>query len=117
MNEVVQSVRDQNWAAMIREQKASGLTIRQWCADNNISENCYYYRLRRIREQLIQAAQPTPEDKNGMTRLVRVPDSAVSADNGSSAIIIRKGTLVIEINHEVSEGILNLMKEVLLNAE
>ena len=117
MNEIVQSIRDQNWAAMIREQKASGLTIRQWCADNNISENSYYYRLRRIREQVIQAAQPAPEDKNGMTRLVRVPDSAVSADNGSSAIIIRKGTLVIEINHEVSEGILNLMKEVLLNAE
>lgn len=117
MNEIVQSIRDQNWAAMIREQKASGLTIRQWCADNNISENSYYYRLRRIREQLIHAAQPAPTAMDSAPALVRVPDTAVSADNSTACIIIRKGSLVIEINHGVSEGILSLMKEVLLNAE
>lgn len=117
MNEIVQSVRDQSWAAMIREQKASGLTIRQWCADNNISENSYYYRLRRIREQLIQAAQPAPLDMNSTPALVRVPDAAIPAENSTASITIRKGTLVIEINHEASEGILSLMKEVLLNAE
>lgn len=116
MNEIVQSIRDQSWVAMIQEQKASGLTIRQWCAENNLSENIYYYRLKRVREQIIQAAQAEASAQKAQ-QLVRVPDTAIPADNNTAGIIIRKGSLVIEINSEASQGILSMMKEVLLNAE
>ena len=42
MNEIVQFIRDNNWAAIIKERQESGLTIIQWCAENNVSEGAYY---------------------------------------------------------------------------
>ena len=40
----------QEWAAQIEAQQASGLTIREWCAENGIKPNTYYNRLRKVRE-------------------------------------------------------------------
>ena len=39
MNQLVTTVRDQQWLAMVSEQKKSGLTIKAWCSENGISEN------------------------------------------------------------------------------
>ena len=41
MNIIVQSVKDNNWAVIIREQKRSGQTVKEWCAENNITENSF----------------------------------------------------------------------------
>ena len=54
MNELEQSIRTNNWAAIIQECQGSGQTIKQWCTENNISEGAYYYRLRQLREKLLQ---------------------------------------------------------------
>lgn len=46
---------------MVREQKESGLTVRQWCADQGVTEHAFYYRLRRIRQAActaLEQAQP-----------------------------------------------------------
>ena len=48
MNEVVE-VRMSSWKAMVQERNASGLSIKEWCAANNVSESQYYYRLRQLR--------------------------------------------------------------------
>lgn len=45
MNEVVE-VRMASWQAMVQERNASGLSIKEWCAANNVSESQYYHRLR-----------------------------------------------------------------------
>ena len=42
----------QEWAAQIEAQQASGLTIREWCAENGIKPNTYYNRLRKVREHV-----------------------------------------------------------------
>jgi hypothetical protein len=34
----------------------SGLSVRSWCAQNGISPKTYYYRLRRVREECVEAA-------------------------------------------------------------
>ena len=44
----------QEWAAQIEAQQASGLTIREWCAENGIKPNTYYNRLRKVREQYVE---------------------------------------------------------------
>ena len=44
MDQLVTTVRDQQWHAMVSEQKKSGLTIKAWCSENGISKNCFYYR-------------------------------------------------------------------------
>ena len=44
----------QEWSAQIEAQQASGLTIREWCAENGIKPNTYYNRLRKVREQYVE---------------------------------------------------------------
>ena len=44
----------QEWSAQIEAQQASGLTVKEWCAENGIKPNTYYNRLRKVREKYIE---------------------------------------------------------------
>ena len=46
-------IRMQNWAAVIKERNASGLTINDYCKQKGISRNAYYYWLRRVRSEVL----------------------------------------------------------------
>jgi len=48
---IKQEVRLQEWLAQIKAQQTSGMTVRQWCAENGIKPATYYYHLRLLREQ------------------------------------------------------------------
>ncbi|WP_318257225.1 IS66 family insertion sequence element accessory protein TnpA [Ruminococcus sp. XPD3002] len=55
-----QAVRLQEWSELIKTQQASGLTIKQWCEENGIKPNTFYCRLKKIREQFIEAPTIVP---------------------------------------------------------
>ena len=61
MGEVL-AVRDayrvQEWAMLIRECSASGLTKREFCQQRGISEKSFYYWLKKLRTQMVGAAAP-----------------------------------------------------------
>ena len=40
----VRNMRRQAWALMLREQSASGLSVREWCRQNHLSVKAFYYR-------------------------------------------------------------------------
>ncbi len=46
-------IRMNNWAAVIKERNASGLTINDYCKQKGISRNAYYYWLRRVRSEVL----------------------------------------------------------------
>jgi len=46
------------WAARFSEQKASGLTIRQWCQQNNFSIHKYNYWKHQLKEQVVDQMLP-----------------------------------------------------------
>lgn len=50
-------IRLNNWQRMYEEYLASGKTVLQWCADNNITPKTYYYRLRKFREDALKQEQ------------------------------------------------------------
>lgn len=58
----VLAVRDEyrakNWALMIQECKASGLTNKEFCRQRGISEKSFYYWLRKFRNEAAEAAGP-----------------------------------------------------------
>ena len=58
----VLAVRDeyrvQQWAAVIRECNASGLSNREFCRQRGITEKTFYYWLRKLRDQMTEAAAP-----------------------------------------------------------
>ena len=46
------------WAARFSDQKASGLTVRQWCEKNEISIHKYNYWKHRLREEVVDGMLP-----------------------------------------------------------
>ena len=64
------------WAARFSEQKASGLTVRQWCDQNNFSIHTYNYWKHLLKEEL--ASQVLPDIVPlSIPEPVIIPDSAV----------------------------------------
>lgn len=61
MGEVL-AVRDayraQEWAALIQEYSASGLTKREVCQQRGISEKSFYYWLGKLRTQMVEDSAP-----------------------------------------------------------
>ena len=47
--------RMQNWAVLIEECRASGLTNKEFCRQHGISEKSYYYWLRKLRDHVAEA--------------------------------------------------------------
>ena len=66
----------EKWNEVICAQKASGLTIKEWCEQNGISPNTYYYYLRRIRDTMLESSGP---------RLVEMELPAADPPAGKSA--------------------------------
>lgn len=110
MNEVIQ-VRMNGWAAMVKARNESGMTIREWCEENGISEHAYYYRLRQLRQTALKTMSgSSAEEKETPFVHIQKPDSL----NGVS-VRIRHGDTVIEIDNQASESVLNFLKEVLVH--
>ena len=49
--------RAENWSALIRECNASGLSNREFCRQHGISEKSFYYWLRKLRHQAVEATE------------------------------------------------------------
>ena len=50
--------RAQEWAMLIQECSASGLTKREFCQQRGISEKSFYYWLRKLRTQMVESTAP-----------------------------------------------------------
>ena len=114
MKEVTE-VRMSSWATMVKQRTESGQTIKAWCAENNISENVYYYRLRRLRRYLLETnPELTAEPDSCSGAFVALSDMSTAASD--VALRIRRGDTTIEVSNNASDSILSLVKEVMRNA-
>lgn len=50
--------RAQQWAMVIQECNASGLSNREFCRQHGISEKSFYYWQRKLRTQIVETAVP-----------------------------------------------------------
>ena len=46
------------WSSRFADQKASGLTVRDWCTQNNLSIHKYNYRKHQLKEELLSQVMP-----------------------------------------------------------
>jgi hypothetical protein len=51
-------VRLNEWTTRFKEQKASGLTVRQWCDQNQVSVHTYNYWKHVLKEELVDQMLP-----------------------------------------------------------
>lgn len=46
------------WVSRIKEQKSSGLSVSEWCRQNNISRDKYFYWKRQLKEEVVEQSLP-----------------------------------------------------------
>ena len=79
----------QNWSDKELARQESGLTVTEWCRQEGISTNTYYYRLRKIKESLCEQIP------------VAVTEITEKTETDSAAIMIISDDLKVEISSEV----------------
>jgi len=105
--EVAHKYRLNQWTSIIRECRSSGQTVSVWCAEHNINPKSYYYWLRRVR---LAACEALPALNTGNNPIVplNVPKGSTSpADQeSSSSIVVRFGTVTLEISNNASAALI-----------
>ena len=96
---VKKEVQLKQWAEMVQCRNKSGLTVTQWCADNNINLKTYYYRLKKVREAMcneiethdIVPVTPQTETEEQSARIdLLVGDVKISLPDNFSSDALRK---------------------------
>ena len=62
--EIAQEYRQSHWAQIMRDRRESELSIKAYCERTGITENAYYYWLRKLRETAcegLRAVQGSPQ--------------------------------------------------------
>jgi len=124
--EVSKQVRLMEWAEILRTRKASGQTVKAWCAANEINEKRYYYWQSRIRQATMeqisnQESQNTGIIPTGWTQL-SVPTHvalstpvSVSAAGTEASLTIEIGNSRIIAHENTSPELLSTTCRVLLS--
>ena len=95
---VKKNIRLQEWNRQIEEQRASNLSVQEWCQQHNINSKTYYYHLRRVREEILkQSRNENKQVQNDTVRAV-VPILSVPA---SENITIEKNGLHISLPSDI----------------
>ncbi len=55
---LIHQVKLNEWASLLADQKASGLTVEDWCLQNNVSKDQYFYWKRQLKDELVTKALP-----------------------------------------------------------
>ncbi len=76
------------WAARFTEQKASGLTIQQWCDQNGVSIHKYHYWKHQLKEQIVDQMLPDIVQLS-VSAPVSPSDTTLSENSRSPAIADR----------------------------
>jgi hypothetical protein len=102
--EVANQYRLNKWTEIVRQCRNSGQKVAVWCAENNVNTTSYYYWLRRIRQAACEAL-PSLSGNNSIVP-VNIPVHTVEIEpqnlESSSAIVVRMGTVKLEISNNAS---------------
>ena len=97
---ITKQERLENWTARIMACRSSGMTIREWCRENGLSEKSYYYWQRRLFDTLSQQqkgvqptfAEITPSFTNrqdcGIAVTVRISGAEADIHTGADAATV-----------------------------
>lgn len=87
------------WKKLIKEQNESGLSIREWCRQNNLSHGKFYYWQRIIREEALIKAGTLAVTGTGQTQFVELKPSItdIESNNHGTCAILRSNGAEIEI--------------------
>ena len=129
MDQITHDIRLEGWKDVIRQCHArpKGQTIKDWCAQNNVSEKQFYYWQRQIRLQIAEGMTGALVPAAGIEHAVSFTEIPVPAINSTlpasddtndfqAEVVIRKGDLVIAVRNSISDRLLGRILEGVTNA-
>jgi len=80
VNQTMHQANLSKWTALFHEQRQSGLTIKDWCSQNNVSVYAFFYWKRIAKEAYVQSILPesVPQPQSG--QFPCLPDTAAAAE-------------------------------------
>ena len=117
---VAQQVRYSEWAGMVRDRQESGLSVAEYCKQNNISETAYFYRLRRVRHAAIQASGlefVELKDSDEVSSNPVLPVQKNSSSTFSAEATFSVGALLISVNSGTPRELIQTLMEVAARAK
>lgn len=120
---VTMEYRMNQWIGIIRECRDSGQTVTSWCREHDINTKSYYYWLRKVRNAACNAL-PTIKTEGHIVPLeiqkVSTSSPADSTHGPSKTdladIVLRIGSVVLEIHNSASASLIESMMKALQNA-
>lgn len=115
----VRTMRRHSWALMIRKQADSGLSINEWCRQNDISPKTFYYRRKQVQSMILDNAQ---EARFAEITPPAPSSSCSSGFSGASAmafspqLILSARGVLIGINEDTPKQLLANTLEILHHA-
>ena len=98
--EVKNELQLRSWTDMELARQQTGMTVSEWCKQEQISKSAYYYRMRKVREKLCEQVA------------VPVAELPACADADTSTIRVTVRDLSIEISSDVpAETIAAIIRE------
>ena len=116
----VRNMRRQSWALMLREQSASGLSVKDWCEQNNLSTKSFYYRRRQVQSMLLDSAEESRFTELAMPEPL-VPNTDLKPNTSAGMaftpqLMISAGDLMIGVSQDTPGQLLADVLQVIRNA-
>lgn len=108
---VAKGVKLTQWNALVQDCMSSGLKVKDWCLQNNVSKDAYYYWFRKVREAACDSME---------TSFVRIPDQCIPSSYHSAfspELTISIGSLTINVNSSTPQRLIESTIRAVTNAE
>jgi hypothetical protein len=119
MDKITHQVRAEHWAKIMNECINSGMSKTAWCRANGISEKQFFYWQRILRREafensslpatvgLDQELAPATQRTVSFTEIKLPSSSQSTAPVFHPDLVIRKGSLILEISNSASDELLS----------
>ena len=99
------------WAARFADQKASGLTVKQWCEQNGFTIHTYNYWKHILKEEVVSKALPdivplTLPEATPSLPIAQTPTSVLTNRPIRATATLSLGDISIEFDSDISEDFL-----------
>ncbi|WP_024833746.1 IS66 family insertion sequence element accessory protein TnpA [Ruminiclostridium josui] len=106
------------WAAIIQECRATGMSVKDWCLENNVNTAQFFYWQCKIRKQLCTSVENLANDPSITFVPVQLPNShnePLQKVSFNTELIVNVGGYQLQINNDTNPNLLETVLKVLQN--
>ena len=112
------------WISRIKECRCSGMTVQQWCDQQHIGVKTYYYWMRKIKRQLLDASlpdlvkspieQPLPaEQQTVFSKIETFSEISIEQSTIKPAVTLKINQLSVDIHNGADQSTIDFTLQAL----